>query len=212
MIRLGVVVEGQTEAEFVDKMLAEHLRQCGIEPMAIPLRGNVSVQTLSNRMRDAYWSFDAVTSLVDFYGFRGKGEATVAALEERIAAQVRSHIDRDWIAHKVLPYVQRHEFEALLFADVAAFSAIAAPLDAVDKLRAVRSGFDTPEDIDDDPMTAPSKHRGISARLPQGSRRHGGGRGGWIARHASGLPTLRRLGHAVGSIGLGGLPGDFRYG
>ena len=185
MIRLGVVAEGRTEAEFVGKVLAEHLRQHGVEPTAIPLRGNVSVQTLSNRMRHAYWSFDVVTSLVDFYGFRGKGEATVAALEGRIAAQVRSHIDRDWTAHKVLPYVQQHEFEALLFANVAAFSAIAAPLDAIDKLRAVRSGFDTPEDIDDDPMTAPSKR--IVAIVP-GYRKV---RDGTEVAAAAGLPAMR---------------------
>ena len=185
MIRLGVVAEGQTEAEFVDTTLAEHLRQCGIEPMAIPLRGNVSVQTLSNRMRDAYWSFDAVTSLVDFYGFRGKGGATVAALEERIAAQVRSRIDRDWTARKVFPYVQQHEFEALLFSDVAAFSAIKAPLGAIDKLRAVRSDFDTPEDIDDDPMTAPSKR--IAAIVP-GYRKV---RDGTEVAAAVGLPAMR---------------------
>lgn len=165
MTRLGIVVEGQTEAEFVDRVLTEHLRHAGVEPTPVPLRGNVSVETLSNRMQRAYWSFDAVTSLVDLYGFRGKRDATVAALEEKVVAQVRSRIDRNWAAHKVFPYVQQHEFEALLFSDVAAFSAINAPLEAIDKLRAVRADFATPEDIDDDPATAPSKR--IAAIVPR---------------------------------------------
>ena len=58
---------------------------------------------------------------------------------------------------KVLPYVQRHEFEALLFADVDAFSSIDVNAEGVGKLRGVRSQFATPEDINDDRGTAPSK-------------------------------------------------------
>lgn len=165
MIRLGIVAEGQTEAEFVGKVLAESLRQAGVEPTAIPLRGKVSVQTLTNKLHSAFWSFDAVTSLVDFYGFRGKGEETVTALEEQIGERVRSRIGPDWDARRLFPYVQKHEFEALLFADAAAFSAINAPPQAIDALRAVRSGFATPEDIDDDPATAPSKR--IAAIVPR---------------------------------------------
>ena len=155
-MRLGVVAEGQTEVEFVGKVLADHLRQAGVEPTAIPLRGNVSVQTLSNRMRYAYWSFDAVTSLVDFYGFRGKGETTVAALEDRIGQLVQSLIGNAWHAGKVIPYVQKHEFEALLFADTDAFAAINASVDAVAQLAATQ-GEAAPEDIDDSPESAPSK-------------------------------------------------------
>ena len=165
MIRLGIVAEGQTEVEFVGKVLAESLRQAGVEPTAIPLRGNVSVQTLSNKLHSAFWSFDAVTSLVDYYGFRGKGEDTVVALEKRIGEQVRSRIGRDGTAPRLFPYVQKHEFEALLFADAAAFSVIDAPPEAIAELRTVRSGFATPEDIDDDPATAPSKR--IAAIVPR---------------------------------------------
>ena len=165
MIRLGIVAEGQTEVEFIGKVLAQSLRQAGVEPTAIPLLGNVSVQTLSNKLHNAFWSFDAVTSLVDFYGFRGKGEATVRALEEQVGDQTRARIGRDRAALRVFPYVQKHEFEALLFADAAAFSAINAPPEAIDELHAVRSGFATPEDIDDGPLKAPSKR--IAALVPR---------------------------------------------
>ena len=185
MIRLGIVAEGQTEVEFVGRVLAKSLRRAGVEPTAIPLRGNVSVQRLSNNMQRAFWSFDAVTSLVDFYGFRGKGEATVAALEDRIEQQVCSLIHSNWDARRVFPYVQKHEFEALLFADVAAFSAIDAPSDAIDKLRAVRSEFVSPEDINDDPATAPSKR--IAAIVP----RYHKVRDGADVAAAVGLPAMR---------------------
>ena len=185
MIRLGIVAEGQTEVEFVGRVLAKSLRHAGVEPTAIPLRGNASVQRLSNNMQRALWSFDAVTSLVDFYGFRGKGEATVAALEDRVEQQVCSLIHSNWDARRVLPYVQKHEFEALLFADVAAFSAINAPSDAIDKLRAVQSKFATPEEIDDGPATAPSKR--IAAIVPHYHKV----RDGADVAAAVGLPAMR---------------------
>lgn len=58
----------------------------------------------------------------------------------------------------ILPYVQRHEFESLLFADVRAFSSLPdAPEDLVASLQKIRSNFPTPEDINDSTHTAPSK-------------------------------------------------------
>ena len=81
MIRLCVVAEGQTEVEFVKEVLADHLRCRGVEPTPILLGGNVSVQRLAHELAKAYWDFDVVTSLVDFYGFGGKGESTADHLE-----------------------------------------------------------------------------------------------------------------------------------
>ena len=109
-------------------------------------------------MSELYRSFDAVTSLVDFYGFERKGDATVEELEAQILGRVREKIGSGWDERKVLPYVQRHEFEALLFADVAAFLSIEdVDEKGVAKLQRIRSQFATPEDINDDHATAPSK-------------------------------------------------------
>ena len=163
MIRLGVVGEGQTEREFVDQVLAGHLRDWKVEPATTVMRGNVSVQRLARAMADLYPSFDVVTSLVDFYGFRDKGTATVAELENSVLQQMRSHIRRVWDERKVIPYVQKHEFEALLFADTKAFVEIRVPPERVEQLAAIRSRFE-PEDIDDNPDTAPSKR--IAAIVP----------------------------------------------
>ena len=82
MIRLAVSVEGQAEEEFVNESLAPHLR--GSDVYATPVLigrarprvrggGNVAIERLAKEMRHLSRSFDAVTSLVDFYGFRGKG-------------------------------------------------------------------------------------------------------------------------------------------
>ena len=163
MIRLGVVVEGRTEIEFVNWLLADHLDHRQVTPKAVSLHGNVNLQRLGRRMADMYRHFDIVTSLVDFYGFRDKGDATVDDLEEGIRRAIRSHVHRGWDERKVIPYVQKHEFEALLFADVQAFSAIHMSPQGIEQLEGIATRF-APEEIDDDPVSAPSKR--IAALLP----------------------------------------------
>ena len=165
MIRLAILVEGQTEEEFVKSVLADHLRGSGLEPTPVLIGrgrgaggGNVGVERLTMDMSRLYWKFDAVTSLVDYYGFRGKGTRTVDELEEDLIEQIQRRIAHRWDARKIIPYVQRHEFEGLLFSDVNAFSnAIDVPENSVEELRRIRADFPTPEDINDSRDTAPSK-------------------------------------------------------
>ena len=75
MIRVAIAVEGPTEEAFVKEILHDYLLvEKGIEVQPIPLYGNISVQRLALYMANLFWSFDFVTSLVDFYGFKDKGE------------------------------------------------------------------------------------------------------------------------------------------
>ena len=162
MIRLAILVEGPTEEEFVKHFLADHLRGREIEPIPILLGrargrsdgGNVSVERLVSEMTHLLRSFDAVTSLVDFYGFRRKEGRTIDELEE----DLRQKLGSLWHPKRVFPYVQRHEFEGLLFSDVSVFAGlVSAPDGSVEALQNIRSQFQTPEDINDNKDTAPSK-------------------------------------------------------
>ena len=111
-----------------------------------------------------------MTSLVDFYGFRGKGSATVEELEEQIGEAVDKKIARSWNQSRLVPYVQRHEFEGLLFSDVSAFAGLVyANEEAVTELQRVRSRFVTPEDINDSSSTAPGKR--IEEAIPRYDKR-----------------------------------------
>ena len=105
MIRLAVVVEGETEEEFVKSLLATPLSGHGVHAYAICLRGNVSVERLVPEMVRLQWDFDFVTSLVDFYGFRGKlADETVEQLEARVGHELENQlgVDHDAAAYSLL--------------------------------------------------------------------------------------------------------------
>lgn len=169
MIRLGVVVEGTTEEIFVKKVLYPPLLERGVctFPFLLGRRGgNVTVAGLAHDLWNYKQSHDAVTSLVDYYGFRDKGERNIEELEQAILSAIRRRTSRAVDDRFVFPYVQKHEFEALLFSDVANFAFVGADDAAVERLGGIRERFSTPEDIDDDPNTAPSK------RIPAAFQRY----------------------------------------
>jgi Domain of unknown function (DUF4276) len=111
MIRLGISVEGATEREFVNRSLRPHLLRFGVQATAIDLRGNVSLDKISGVLPALLGGFDRVTTLYDFYGFKGRDGHTVDEMELSIGQLVSA--EHAW---RVIAYVQLYEFEALLFA------------------------------------------------------------------------------------------------
>lgn len=116
--------------------------------------GNVTIDRLAKEMRHLRESFDAVTSLVDFYGFRGKKAMSPDDLIQAIRRTI-GRVSDPWS----FPYVQVHEFEGLLFSHVDAFKILFGDV-SVAHLKSVRFAFETPEDINDSSATAPSKRIG----------------------------------------------------
>ena len=165
MIRLAVAVEGQTEEEFVKRLLDPRLQHREVAATPILLGrarnrstggGAVTIPRLVSEVVDLSNSFDAVTTLVDFYGFKGKGQRSADELEEEIRTGVEK--TTGGMGDRLVPYVQRHEFEGLLFSDVSAFKVLPdIPPKAVRELGTIRSAFETPEDINDDFHTAPGR-------------------------------------------------------
>ncbi len=171
LIRLMIVVEGATEEDFVNQLIAAHLRDHGLavtpKILGPPGRqgGDVTIERIVADVTRLSRSFDAVTTLVDFYGFRARPTDDIGELERRIDRACQDAAGGRLRPDRVFAYVQRHEFEALLFADVSAFQA--APITAAEALReleTVRQAFRSPEDIDDGRDTAPSKR--IAAAIP----------------------------------------------
>lgn len=177
MKRVAIVVEGDTEEEFVKQVLRPHLSKYDVEAVAIMPKGqggNISVDRLAPAMAKLSWNFDAVTSLVDFYGFKGKHPGDSAAdIETRINSGVTLHSPRDRHVVPQFAYVQLHEFEALLFSQPEAFQTIfGLSSNSLHEFEQVVSQFATPEDINDSYDTAPSKR--ITSVVPSFRKRlHG---------------------------------------
>ena len=177
VIRLAISVEGETEEDFVNMVLAPHLRSKGVEPIPILPHGrggNIRVDRVASAMADLFWGFDYVTSLVDFYGFVDKDSDAPCQLERRIDNAVGQRIRSSWDESRIFAYVQLHEFEALLFSDVHSFSVVFddLPDGVLAQLREVRRHFSSPEDIKDNSATAPSKR--ISQLVPSYNKRRDG--------------------------------------
>jgi len=173
LIRLAIVVEGDTESEFVKLILTDHLRTAGVEPYPFLLNGNVTIERVASSISNLIWNFDCVSSLVDYYGFRDKGNLTVEELETSIDNLVNERMRRSWDESTAFSYVQRYEFDGLLFSNVNVFEQLPySPRDSVEELRRIRASFMTPEHINDSPDTAPSKR--IKAIAPRFHKRTDG--------------------------------------
>lgn len=166
MIRLYVFVEGQTEEAFIKEVLAPHLMGHGILS-TVPILAGGFWKTWARLMRDvlAEQKGGAVrfTTLFDLYGLpRGFPDvATVMGVTDTHARAraVEASIARDFADDRLIPYVQRHEFEALVLAGLDQASWIFdSPDDAQGLARLLADvGGTAPEDVDDGPTTAPSK-------------------------------------------------------
>lgn len=156
IIRLGMTVEGRTEELFVASVLSEHLRQFSIETSPVIIGkarnrqtkgGNVTIERLAADMAGLYWNYSAVTSLVDYYGFKNRKSMPVEKLEKKLMSEIKKKIGKKWNADRVIPYIQMYELEGLLFSEIEMMiNSINAPVDDVDKLKA-SVDCDNPEEI-----------------------------------------------------------------
>ncbi|HYN79067.1 MAG TPA: DUF4276 family protein [Lamprocystis sp. (in: g-proteobacteria)] len=199
MRRLCIVCEGPTESEFVRACLAPHLREHGLWVYGSILQarsgrhrgGRVTIERLGRHLAHEYHNFDRITTLVDYYGFQDREDRNQSALEAAVLEEAKKWSRNGLDPRFVRPYVQMHEFEALLFADIEKFSLLldgwSTAIQA--ELLAVRNAFSNPEQINDGPMTAPSKRiLSIFANGEYSKMEHGP-----LIAEKIGLPTIRHL-------------------
>ncbi len=84
---------------------------------------------------------------------------------DRVAA-LETALGEDIDDPRFIPYIQLHEFEALLLSDPSAFACRYTDHDKkIENLKSLCEGYDTPEKINDGQHTAPSKR--IEKEIPQ---------------------------------------------
>ncbi len=184
MARLLVHVEGQTEESFVNEILRPYLVSRGFESVSARIMGNARLRRRRGGIRPwptvrkdiiGHLRQDrncTATTMVDFYGLPQRGDGAwpgragangleihgkALFVEEAMLRNLTENLESDLDAKRFVPFVIMHEFEGLLFSDCAAFSQGIGRQDLESRLRDIRDQFETPEDINDSPLTAPSK-------------------------------------------------------
>ena len=182
MTRLLVEAEGETEETFVKELLSLHLYNFGYTQVAARQMGNARERFRRGGVRPWPEVRDEILSrlkgdegiiiatMVDYYGMPQSGpgawpgRAGAAALlsypnaiEESLLADIAGAMGGSFNPRRFIPYVMMHEFEAMLFSDCAEFARGIGQPDLTQTFQEIRDQFDTPENIDDSPDTAPSK-------------------------------------------------------
>lgn len=185
LIRLHILVEGQTEESFVNEVLAPTLGASKIIGDAHRIttgrrhgrlfRGRLVnyehlARDLALWMKQDQNENSWFTTMIDLYrlpenfpGLRslppGLGAyETSARLEVEFKRDMAVRLGDLPVSGRLIPYIQLHEFEALLFSDPSAFlEAFPGNQAAVNRLAAIRTEFQNPEEIDNSPGNAPSK-------------------------------------------------------
>lgn len=150
------------------------------------LKSDLTLWMKQDQQPDAWF-----TTMIDFYGlpedFPGYGECVGRSDPIGRVECLEGRLQRDISHRRFIPYIQLHEFEALLFSEPDKFESVFPGAPAVTrKLMAIRNEFQTPEHINDRPDLAPSKR--IMQLLPDYKKPVAGP----LIIQQIGLPTLRR--------------------
>src|SRR6266480_5278907 len=184
MSRLFIHVEGETEETFVNEALRDYLYEKGFTQVSARIVGNARLRhrrcgirgwdsVKRDTVRHLRGDIGAYsTTMVDYYAipqagvgaWPGRAEAATrpasvkaTTVEAALAVDIESEMGRESFPTRFVPFVMIHEFEGLLFSDCSAFSRAIGRPDLGPALQAVRDAFESPEEINDSPITAPSK-------------------------------------------------------
>jgi hypothetical protein len=174
MKRLIIIVEGDTEKEFVDKVLSPYLRAKGLISVdCFKIKhtkgGLTKYQHLKTDLINCIYENEVlVSTLIDFYAlpkdFPKYEEAKSIVnrtkrldfLEKAIVEDLESEKGKAF--PNLIPYIQLHEFEALVFSSLDAIKSLYSKDEAkFNELEQIIAAYPNPEDINDSPQTAPSK-------------------------------------------------------
>jgi hypothetical protein len=184
MARLHIHVEGETEETFVNEILGPHLCRRGYVKVSARLVGNARQRDRRGGIRA--WSSVRIdilnhlrqdtgcleTTMVDYYALPQTGARAwpgrkmaghlpyaqkAATVENALLKDVCQKMGSRFNPDRFIPFVMMHEFEGLLFSDCEGFSRGIGRPELVAEFQSIRNQFSSPEEIDDSPITAPSK-------------------------------------------------------
>ena len=174
-VRVNMVVEGDTEEAFVKKVLAPYLSTKQIFPVARKVitsrrrrvRGGMTSYGRARNDIERWLKQDTsayCTTMFDLYGlptdFPGFEEGQRQQDPYACVALLEAFFGEDINHRRFIPFFLLHEFEALLLSDPEKLDKVLSLLQGssrLDDLKRILEECGGPEDVDNDPETAPSK-------------------------------------------------------
>jgi len=161
MIRVALSVEGYTEMEFCKKVLTPFFRNFNIEMTPIIVAtskdkcgrkykgGCINIDRIKSEVQKLLPSYDYVTTFYDFYGFSNRPSDDIDELE-KIIYELFHNV-------KLIPYIQKYEFETLLFSKPEYFTDYFGNDKVTQAMQQIVDEYIDIELINDSFETAPSK-------------------------------------------------------
>jgi hypothetical protein len=173
-VRLYIVVEGQSEREFIDQTLKLHLahRFIDVKPRVVQtnrkldkrggiLNFEIVRRDIERLLREDQSPAARFTTMIDLYGlpsdFPGWDKAAMQALRTDRVATLEAAFQAALGDSRFSPHLQVHEFEALLYCDLTELGRRIEGADAALRKLADEVAGMKPEDINEGASTAPSK-------------------------------------------------------
>ena len=162
-----ILCEGETEDLFVRNVLSPYLQNRNVYTETVILGGvsryagiKKDLQTLGKCKK-----YGLLTTMLDYYklpqdvpGVKDCKETEPCRIAEYIEKRIYDDLKDSIKIQGFVPYIQMHEFEALLFSDVDCFEKCnGIKPKMITELKSEVGYFDTPEHVNNSEQTAPSK-------------------------------------------------------
>lgn len=172
--RVVVLVEGPTELNFIKQFLSPIMSLKGVHlhPQYTGKPGSHRRSLRYARIRQDILAVlkqntdNYCTTMFDYYGLSadwpGRTEAASHSqseksrlIEDGVSRDIATELGDSLNLSRLIPYVQMHEFEAILYSDISILADSTGI--AFTQLDEIVQQFSSPEEINDNPQSAPSK-------------------------------------------------------
>ncbi len=174
MKRLHCIVEGQTEVAVFTAILSPYIYQktgayCLFTAIKHTGGGIVQFSKIFPELRKHLQEKKIVTTFFDYYGihknhqFKNFQEAKINQHNAQFGVDLLEKGMTQYLedynvnTRYFIPYIQLHEFEAILFSSPESFYDVYDNQEIVNYIQNIRNRYPNPEAINDSPQTAPSK-------------------------------------------------------
>jgi hypothetical protein len=169
MKRLVFLVEGDTEVIFINQHVIPYLYLKGYTNRSIHVQkiitnrkmhkkgGVINYQYLKNDINNLLSQGNIIiTTLVDFFRLPTNFPGYTTDAKQINQIELSMHLDFKNNPF-IIPYIQKHEMEALMFSGMSGFEIVVDEEKDLAKLKAIIDEYADPEEINSNPLTAPSK-------------------------------------------------------